>query len=499
MKTGVKILGALALVAVCGLTTNVLANCQSGQVFPISQCGDRAWFSITPGDAGPVDGYFWQLGYGNKGRTATDPGASAANGTGFQLPLTTNGCIGNDSGALNTPQELDLVDSAFVGGPAGALCFGAGTNWINTGSDGCADNSKQSSGINPPSGGNPDDNLLNPFWGSAYGLGTGPPYFTTYYQLDAPMGVLLTEGTGKYFAAAFFATRARSSDPDMASNDASEGDYTLGDLVNGDPNPVTPGKNNVIPWQLIPQPNIQATFQDPGNPSTSPRILNITWDPIRIVHDGSVRPSGASTVVNGGRPGVGVMDASGGNPNSLIRFVVETAPATDAQGTCGAFTAALSVPGSQGSANVTVPPDTCVRLSTQFGTTPTQITCSLANASRGTVGDLGVSVSSANTVVGGTLASNRITVTSARKNKNQTATIQFKTTSELNITSLEIRARNQKGQEFLVTTVSPKQGTTGIGDSYSITVTKTQLKGARTIFVVAQPGGTRSNEITLGR
>jgi hypothetical protein len=493
MKTGVKILGALALVAVCGLTTNALANCQSGQVFPITQCGDRAWFSVTPSDAGPVTGYFWQLGYGNRGRTASNPANSAALGTGFQAPLTTDGCIGNDSGALDTPQELDLVDSAFVGGPAGALCFGAGTNWINTGSDGCGDNSKSGSGTTTGYYGGPfDDNLINPAWGGGLGLG----FATREYYLDFPMGVLLTEGTGKYFAAAFFASKDRGNN----ANDASEGEFPLGAIINGDPNPVTPGLNNVIPWQRVPQPNIQATFQDPGNPTTSPRILNITWDPIRVIHDGSLRPSTAPAAVNGGRPGVGVMEQSGGDPSSLIRISIETAPATDAQGTCGAFTTALTVPSTQASANLTVPPDTCVRMGVQFGTTPQQTACNLANASRGQIGDLGVSSPpSATTVVGGSLASNRITVTSARKNKNQTATIQFKTTSELNVTSLEIRARNQKGQEFLVTTVSPKQGTTGIGDEYSITVTKTQLKGARTIFVVAQPGGTRSNEITLGR
>jgi hypothetical protein len=492
MKTGVKILGALALVAVCGLTTNALANCQTGQVFPITQCGDRAWFSVTPAAAGPVSGYFWQLGYGNRGRTASNPANSAINGTGFQLPLTTDGCIGNDSGALDTPQELDLVDSAFVGGPAGALCFGAGTNWINTGSDGCGDNSKAGNGgaTSGSLGGSFDDNLINPAWGGGYGLG----YLSREYYLDAPMGVLLTEGTGKFFAAAFFASRDRGNNP----NDASEGEFALGTVINGDPNPVTPGANNVIPWQLVPQPNIAATFQDPGNPSTSPRILNITWDPVRVIHDGSSRPSDAPAAVNGGRPGVGIMEQSGGNPNSLIRFAIETAPA-DATGGCGPFTTALSVPGSQGSANLTVPPDTCVRLSTQFGTVPQQTTCNLANASRGQVGDLGVSVSSANTVVGGTLASNRITVTSARKNKNQTATIEFKTSSELNITSLQVYGRTQKGQEILLTTVTPKQGTTGLGDSYSITLSKGELKGSRTIFVVSQPGGARSNEITLGR
>jgi len=490
MRTGVKILGALALVAVCGLTTNVLANCQDGNVYPISQCGDRAWFAVTPAAAGPVTGYFWQLGYGNRGRTATDPGASAALGTGFQLPLTTNGCIGNDSGALDTPQELDLVDSAFIGGPSGALCFGAGTNWINTGSDGCADNSKSGSGFTPTNGGNTDDNLLNPYWGSAYG--PGPSYPSRVYLLDAPMGVLLTEGTGKYFAAAFFASRFRNGN----SSDADPGDFTMGDLVNGDPNPVTPGKNNVVPWQLIPQPNIQATFADPGNPSTSPRILNVTWDPVRVIHDGSTRLSDAPAAVNGNRPGVGVVDQAGGDPSSLIRFVIETAPATPG---CGAFTAALTVPGSQGSANLTVPPDTCVRMSTQFGMTPQQTACNLANATRGQTGDLGVSVNSDTTVVGGTLASNRITLVSARKNKNQTATIVFKTTSELNVTSLAVYGRNQKGQEGLLTTVTPKQGTTGMGDSYSITLTKGQMKGARSVFVVAQPGGTRSNEVTLGR
>jgi hypothetical protein len=492
MKTGVKILGALALVAVCGLTTNALANCQSGQVFPITQCGDRAWFSVTPSDAGPVSGYFWQLGYGNRGRTAADPANSAANGSGFQAPIATVGCIGNDSGALDTPQELDLVDSAFVGGPAGALCFGAGTNWINTGSDGCGDNSKAGNGgpTTGTYGGAFDDNLINPAWGLGLGLG----YETREYYLDAPMGVLLTEGTGQFFAAAFFASRNRGGN----SSDASEGEFALGTVINGDPNPVTPGMNNVIPWQPVPTPHITATFQNPSDTTNSPRILNITWPPVRVIHDGSSRPSTAPAAVNRGAAGVGVMEFSGGDPSNLIRFVIETAPASTG-GACGTFATALTVPGNQGSANLTVPPDTCVRMSTQLGLPPQQTTCSLANATRGQIGDLGIGVTSASTVVGGPLASNRITVTSARKNKNQTATIEFKTTSELNVTSLAVYGRNQKGQEILLTTVTPKQGTSGMGDSYSINLTKNQMKGARTIFVVAQPGGTRSNEITLGR
>src|SRR5262245_44647793 len=145
MRTGVKILGALALVAICGVTSNVLANCQDGNVYPINQCGEQAWFSLTPPGAGLVSGYFWQLGYGNKNKTATNPGLSAINGTGFQSGAT-EGCIGNDAGANTSPALLDLVDSAFIGGPAGSLCFGAGTNWGSTGPDGCADNSKAGSG-----------------------------------------------------------------------------------------------------------------------------------------------------------------------------------------------------------------------------------------------------------------------------------------------------------------------------------------------------------------
>ncbi len=366
-----------ACACLLALAGEASANCQDGNVYPITQCATGSWFVPPPTGSGPVTPFWWQLGFGNRNRTATSPANSAINGTGFQAPLSTDGFIGNDSGRLDTPQEVDLIDASPFGGPSGSLCFGAGANWINTGSDGCADNSRAGSGIIVP-GGNADDSLLNPWWGPYYGVGT----LLNFYQLDAPMGIILTEGTGRYFAAAFFASRDRHRNP----NDADPGDFNVSAINDGEPNPTAPGRKNIIPWQDVPQFRQMSIQQNPQDPNALATVT-VGWDSVRIVSDNSIRPSGQPFVVINAT-GVGVLDQG-----PLVRFILERAPVVDAQGTCGAFSKIQELPGTQTSTTIGGQcSQICLRLRTLFGRTPAQSTVSLANASRATLGDLGIEV-----------------------------------------------------------------------------------------------------------
>jgi hypothetical protein len=381
---------------------------------------------------------------------------------------------------------LDLVDASLVGGPAGALCFGPFANWINTGSDGCADNSKFTTGVTPfPLAF--DDNRLNPYFGPVY----GPGILSDVYQLDHPMGVLLTEGTGKYFAAAFFATLSRQRNP----NDASAGSFDLSMVTNGDPNPLVQGRHNIIPWQLVPQPFISVVGQieDVG---TSPRIVTAVITPPRVIHDGSVRPSGAPAAVLGGAPGVGVLDQAGGDPRSLIRFVFENAPLTVA-GVCGTYLPVHEVPIGQATTTFIVPADTCLRMVTHFGRRPQTQTCSQNNASVALTGDIGYNVSSVEVFIGEGLASDGLAILSARRQRGQSVAISFRTASELNVMQLALFGRDARGRERLLATLQPRQGSTGLGDTYEVTLTKAQLRGARSLYVVAQPSGPRSADVVI--
>src|SRR5881296_2527632 len=139
MKTAVKLLGALAIIAGMGMVADGLYAACNGEGhlgYPIFQCGERAYFAPPPPTAGAVSGAFWQIGFGN--RNISNGGGPT--GTGF---VSGAGFIGNDSGQLILGYGgLDLESGTVIGGPPGSLCFASAGNWINPGTDGCADDAR---------------------------------------------------------------------------------------------------------------------------------------------------------------------------------------------------------------------------------------------------------------------------------------------------------------------------------------------------------------------
>ena len=475
MRRGIKVTAVLAVLAALvtlAMVDQAYANCRdAGRTYAIRQCGRATYFAPPPSGSGPITAFLWQPGMGNPNTSDGD----GQTGTGFDAtrPLGDR-FIGNDSGANgNTPLDplmgIGLEPAEFIGGPAGSLCLGATANWSRPGWDGCADNARTGTGAN---GGVKDDGFLNPLFGPIYGPGTP----STDYLLDAPTAIALFDGVGRNFAFACVATEPR---PD--ENDTSEGNYNMGLINNGG---ASPTGNNVVPWQPVPKPSIQATIdQGTGN-----RILNLSWNHPMVQSDNRPIPTTDTTVADGG---VGCPDVDGG----LVHYVVETAPAPG--GACGSFSAALST--DSNTAMLTVPPNTCVRLRTLLGRAPGTTTQNVTNAAQGRLGDLGISASGpvppAATVIGGPGVSHTITLSSVSVTKGG-ARVRFSTTSELNVTRLEIYGRTATG-EVLLTSVDPSQGTTGLGGDYEVSLSKAQLKGAKSIFVVSQPSGLRSNEMSI--
>src|SRR5688572_14633733 len=218
---------------------------QNDTVHPIFQCGYKSYFAPKPAGAGKVSGVWWQLGYGNR-EVSTGFAGTSLEGTGFGPAGTFSG---NDSGKF----EMVLTDAKSVLPkyaaqiPEGALCLNYENTWASAGVDGCADNPRTSEGDD-------NDNLLNRYF-SAYGGG----YFSDKFVVDYPMGVLVTESTAKHFAVAFLASRERGKGEKERASDVTEGHFDMGAISNGSPNPIDGGKKNVVPWQEIPQPKVDAS------------------------------------------------------------------------------------------------------------------------------------------------------------------------------------------------------------------------------------------------
>src|SRR5262249_13404317 len=162
------------------------------------------------------------------------------------------------------------------------------------------------------------------------------------------------------------------------------------------------------------------------------------WTSPRFVQDNSARQcktaaNTAACSTLGGATGVGVMDQG-----PLFHFQLESAPLDNATLACGTFApvgGAVNFPQTS-LPPITVPPKTCVQMRTIFGRTPSAVqdktpcdatTCpalALANwnlSSRGQLGDIGYSVVSKVTKVGGPLVSQKALLTVATKNKNVVA------------------------------------------------------------------------------
>jgi hypothetical protein len=422
-----------------------------------------------------------------------------------------------------------MSSGTIVGGPPGSVCFDGANTW-GAQVDGCADNRAGLKPVdpNPPyyGGGSRNDNHINPYYGPNFG---GPGVFTLEYQLDAPMGTLLTENSDRFFALAFFASTPRGQDP----SDVTPGGFSLdtigqGSDRKGDRNPLNT-LPNVIPWQQIPgfkpnpggscntaagsctagkvghacttdanctsQASASATLSDTANPLSN-RNVTLVWDPVRLIDDGSVRPSPDTTL--GGATGVGVRD----QPGALVRYQVQVAPLLDAAGNCGAYTDVAN--GATTNNTITlqastgvIPPDSCLRLKTNFGRTPSASPQTQANATLGVLGDLGYEVFSSALLVGGQVITNDNAILRvATKNKNA-VTFRFDTTSELNVTGFEILGKDQKGTLSVLGRKSCTECTTGRGASYELLVPAGNLKGAKTGVIRTLPGGALSNEVPI--
>jgi len=525
-----RVLGVLALVAMFAAAGQVMANCQSEGPYPIRQCstaaGTPSWFAPKPVDGGTISATWWILGAGN--RAAVDPtiGVSGdpVDGDGFidtPLPGT---FIGVDSGALsvgpvtgNPDGGLDLINAAVGAGTPlamGGLCFSASANWAIPFVDGCSDQNRLYSALG--GGGDFSDDYQDPYFSGATG---GPGIFSDYALVDAPMGVLLTESNNKYFAVAFFSSTSRNGDP----NNIFDRGYDMGAITNGDPNPVTPsGNNNIVPWQSIPAP-ILSTAIDPNNN----RIVSASWSSARMVRDTTSRPnSGAMTdLAAGGRhvlgkdrnganlTGVGVMEQP-----ELVSYRLERKPISGSD--CDAnqpwvsaglpVVPGVSTPGGTPLfTSVTVPPDTCIRLTTHFGRIPSETFASspatlvTRNSNRfaaqaGNLGDIGYDVSSGTRKIGGPLASDKPILRGATfEQKN--LVVAFETLGEMATQSFQVVAKDRRGVTSIVATVECAQCSSGVGSDYRVLVPAMDVRTAKSVYVVALPSGSISNEITISQ
>lgn len=349
------------------------AECSARTGFALYQCGDRAFFQPPPEGAGAVTAVFWQIGYGNR---AVNNG-QGHNGTGIAPAGVFSG---NDSGLWKVP----LIDPASIPGgeifPQGALCLGP-ANWSNAGVDGCCDNRRYTGR------GSAQDGFLNPNFDLRKLARQQVFELTDIKREDYPMAVLLTEETGRWFAAAAVAPAPRPDD----RPDERRGHFTLAAVVDGDPNPLT-GERNAIPWQEAPRIRLEATGESLGRDHAGRELLafQASWDPVVIPSDGSHIPSEAWEMED---PGVGVADMG-----PLVRYAVERVSL---------------LPGMLGEdgyprpeillwervtrtretrATVALHEDSCVRVVARLGREPTALQTSVVPCALGRCGDVGYAV-----------------------------------------------------------------------------------------------------------
>jgi hypothetical protein len=368
-----------------------------------------------------------------------------------------------------------------------------------------------------------NDNRLNKYYGPCLGAGAS----TLRYQLDAPMGALLTETNRKYFALAFFASNNRGGDP----NSASFGLYLMDDIGRGatnqgdpNPDPTKPGAFDVIPWQRIPGPGTDPNFVASAPLAVDPNFVMLTasWSGVRLVDDGSIRPSADSSLNLGGCTGVGARDCG-----PLVRYQLQRAPVVAGTGTC---TSGDGVPGLPNPGNcsvdsrpcstnadcqtcglfsnvaggatsgtsvgpISVARDGCIRLRTIFGKVPATLVQTVGDANLGRMGDLGMQIDSGTLVIGKSLVSANAVLKVAAKNKNAVL-IEFDTTGELDVTGFNIVGKDAKG-ERVIGTVSCTECSTGRGAHYSTVIPAGDVKGSKSVVILTQPSGARSNELPI--
>jgi len=461
---------ALLLLQAAGSNV-LLAGCTNlGSGFAVFQCGYIGWFAPPPPVAGTVHAVWWQLHYGNGTLTNGLGGGGALEGTGMSSPSTFNG---NDSGyfdpvltqaALVLPQYEPYV-------PAGALCSNYENSWSQPGVDGCVDNPRTTAD---------DDDILNPYFDATYGTSYCNAYYSAYTldrQIDYPMAILLTESNGSYFALAAVANIPRGATPDERCRSTSEGFFDLASVVDGDPNPVFPARNNIIPWQPIPSPGVRMiTSTDPSDP-LSDRLVVLDWSPgVRLVSDQSSRPS--TRVLSNPGNGVGVLDQG-----ALVRYVVESAalvwPGLPVDPNTLVWSPVLTT--SDTSAVVTVPADSAIRLRIVLGVAPATSSWTIASCRTGQCGDMGFEMTGPLELIPGVLASEEVVDLEVDCARGRCA-VTFRTTSELSVAEISLLAVSHRG-ERLLRSIQPQQGTTGAGASYAVEIGMSDLKGAKAIAV----------------
>jgi hypothetical protein len=393
---------------------------------------------------------------------------------------------GNDSGIFS----LNILDAAASfpseNFPAGSLCLGS-NNWGNSGVDGCPDNARDT--VLAAS----DDDILNPLFDVEANRNGYPGVPDSRWIQDAPLGLILTEGTGHYFALAAVASMQR-----VDAFDVRQGFFRLAEITNGGTNSIT-GASNVIGWQRVPGD------RDPGDPSThlvrmatedpnsGQRIVDLGWRGVTVYSDVSNRPS-TNAVVNAiGLAGMGTAN------HDMIRYVLEENDIDDPNNPIGgldpngwsAHTPASGPtedPNGDFSAQTVVPPDTCLRLHTYFGVAPQTSTHSLANCRQGICGDLGYEVISSPSCIGGALAADGVPRNAKAVRGKGGVDLTFETSTELSVRDFTIYALTPSSGRQVVATLSCKACTTGDGAQYSARIPMGQLKGARDLEIEASTG-----------
>jgi len=486
MKRGFKALAVLAALVAASAGPQAFAFCVSAQETPaIFQCADRAWFAPPPAGSGAVTGAFWGIGFGNRNLNT----GQGSDGTAF----ASKAFNGNDSGTF----EVNILDAAAsfpgIGFPAGSVCLGS-NNWANAGVDGCCDNPRDSAQAFA------DDNTLNPLFDVAALNGGYPGVPSTDWVQDAPLGVLLTESNGHFYAVASVSNMARTG-----PNDIRAGFYSLADVTNGQLNTIT-GAHNIVGWQRIPgdkDPNDPLThFVRVGDadPNTPAREATLGWISAGVYSDGSSLPSTNPTVIAIGLSGMGV------NDHSISRYVIEEQAIVDPNNPLGSLNpngwsahtpASGPTPDGMGgfTAQVTVPPDTCLRLHTYFGVAPQTSTHSLGNCRQGICGDLGFEVVSPPSCLGGALASDGVPGNASAVRGKGGVDVSFETAHELSVSNFKIYALTQASGRIEVASLNCTECTTGNGALYKARIPMGQLKGARDLEIVASTGA--SAKVTI--
>lgn len=471
MRRGIKALVVLAAIAVTLVGPQLFAFCDTTrETYAIFHCANRGYIAAPPAGSGAVSGVFWSIGFGN-GNLNTGGGLD---GTGFNAKAFN----GNDSGtfALNI---LD-ADATFPteNFPPGSLCLGS-NNWGNSGVDGCCDHPRDTAlPFN-------DDDLLNPTFDVEANNNGYPGVADTKWVQDAPLGVLLTEASGRYFALA-----AVASIPRADAFDVRQGQYDLSHVTNGGQNAMT-AANNVIGWQEV--PGNSAPLVRAVDPNSSPREVDLGWTGVTVYSDQSSRPS-TNAVVNGiGLSGMGTAE------QSLLRYVIEQNDIDDPNNPVGGLDpngwtalAPTSGPNVDPNGNVTahvqVPVDTCLRLRTYFGAAPQTASHSTTTCRQGLCGDLGYGVVSAPSCIGGALAADGVPMNAKAIRGKGGVDLTFDTSTELQVREFTVYALTPSSGRQAVATLSCKACTTGSGAEYSVRIPMGQLKGARDLEIEASTG-----------